>query len=120
MKIQELKNTNAIYSTSFHDDTIETTPKNLRLVLGEEPDDFGPGDKVSLQWTLQLEEPIQTPIPFTIYDWKERMPACDNPERLYRFHIGARNEAESRKVTKALKELLRVRILPKKVQGKGI
>lgn len=96
MRIKQYKG--KFISTSFHGDTIRTSCNKLVELFGNYHQ--GDPDKVNFEWSLILDDKI----PFDIYDWKwyeltESM--------VIDYHIGARNEEESRLVKEELNKLLK-------------
>ena len=91
-KINKVSRTDGfITGTSFHGHTILTTVNELTTEFGE-PNCIDDG-KVMYEWPLEFENEDGDMIQFYIYDWKEGNPS--RSRRLH-FHIGAKNEAESR------------------------
>lgn len=76
---------------------IQATRANLIRVFGE-PQDFGPGDKVSLQWGIEFADGTVA----TLYDWKRD----EAPEihEVYDWHIGGFTTHAVRAVHNAYRE----------------
>lgn len=86
--------------TQFFWDTVKSSVTKLTKVFGE-PRCVGTcDDKVQYEWNLSYNE-----IPFDIYDWKEYYTI--DPNEKIDWHIGARNEDESKMITKIVKEALK-------------
>ena len=94
----EIKSNNTFVSTSFWGDTIFTSAKKLIKLFGnyEDSDPL----KVNYEWNLILDNKI----PFSIYDWKEPDLTLDQD---IDYHIGARNEKESKKIAIILNKLIK-------------
>lgn len=75
---------------------VNTSFDHLVSVLGE-PERYGPGGKVQVEWTLQYG-----PHVMTIYDWKEY---GRRPESVRDWHIGGHN----REVIHIVNDILGVR-----------
>jgi hypothetical protein len=82
---------------SFEGDYILASCNDIRSKLDVDVACYG-GDKTHFEFELELEDGT----PFILYDWKEG-DWVDEDTKLY-YHIGARTQAESRKVLAALRE----------------
>lgn len=110
IKNTERKN---IYGTSFHNGVIKASFNELVAAFGDNYFDDGPY-KVSAQWSLEFEE---SGICFSIYDWKEydNYPV-DNPDDVYEWHIGTKDERLTHVVVNTLKKLgFRARVSQKRM-----
>ena len=83
--------------TSFHDNTVYTTVKELTRICGEPVYDGNDGqDKVNFEWHM---ETVKGDV-FTIYDWKEyRSLSLDEP---IEFHIGGHSQAVTKRACNEL------------------
>ena len=89
--------------SSFHGDTIRTTPDKLMRLWDAAGLDYYDGntgeDKTNFDFGGQIKD-----LPFFVYDWKEYRP-CAIHEALT-FHIGAEDQIKSRWAKELLTELL--------------
>ena len=87
--------------TSFHGDTIFTTPQKLINLLGQ-PQCFDNSgrDKTNMDWCCETDEGDI----FTIYDWKEYRKL--KMENKYEFHIGGFDREITSKIGSKLRGLL--------------
>lgn len=96
----EFKHCDNIAGTKFFWDTVKSTVAELVKVFGY-PECCGDDEcETQYEWNLSYNE-----IPFSIYDWKEYHIIKKNEE--INWHIGARNEDESKMITKLVKEALK-------------
>lgn len=96
----EFKYCSNIAGTQSFGDTVKSTVAELTKVFGE-PECVGDcDDKTQYEWDFSYNE-----IPFAIYDWKEYH-TIKMKEKID-WHIGARNQDESKMITKIVKEALK-------------
>ena len=77
---------------SFFGHTIRATQKQLELLLGFDHNASKDG-KSRFIWHKTIDD-----IPFCVYDWKIEA----GPNETIDWHIGARNEEESKKIQRIL------------------
>lgn len=77
---------------SFFGHTIRATQKQLELLLGFDHNASKDG-KSRCIWHKTIDD-----IPFCVYDWKIEV----EPDETIDWHIGARNEEESKKIQRIL------------------
>ena len=93
----EIKSNNTFVSTSFWGDTIFTNAKELIRLFG----DYKESDPLKVNYEQNLI--LDNKIPFSIYDWKE--PDLTMTQDI-NYHIGARNEKESKEIAKVLNKII--------------
>ena len=79
-------------TNSFFGHTINATQKQLELLLGFNHRASKDG-KSRCIWHKELDD-----MPFCVYDWKTKA----KPDEKIDWHIGARNEEESKKIQEIL------------------
>jgi len=95
--MEKIKLSDQELGSSFHDQTITTTPQALIDLIGHPQWEDNTGDdKVNFDWSCELEDGTY----FTIYDWKEYRSLNLN-ERI-EFHIGGMNKSDTVKARQAL------------------
>ena len=99
----ELKEITTHRPSSFHGDTIKTTPDKLMRLWDAAGIEYYSGNDGEGKTNYDFGGQIQD-IPFFVYDWKEYR-VCAIHESL-KFHIGAENQTKSRWAVKLLEELL--------------
>lgn len=77
---------------SFFGHTIRATQKQLELLLGFDHNASKDG-KSRCTWHKTIDN-----MPFCVYDWKTKA----EPDETIDWHIGARNEEESKKIQRIL------------------
>ena len=77
---------------SFFGHTIRATQKQLELLLGFDHNASKDG-KSRCIWHKTIDD-----MPFCVYDWKMKA----EPDETIDWHIGARNEEESKKIQRIL------------------
>ena len=102
--MKKLENYSQLDGTSFHGDTIETTPNTLiKLSKSVEAEYFADNtgeDKTNFVFEFLTDDGI----PFSVYDWKEyRQLGFDE---VVTFHIGTHTGSDSKSAVKALKQIL--------------
>ena len=101
MKINRISDFKKTNGTSFSGLTFEATTNQIIDAVGEPDYRGGADDKVTRDWSLELEDGTI----FTIYDWKEYCD-FDDDEAVY-WHIGTKwdDKEAADKVEKALVEI---------------
>jgi len=79
---------------------VETTRAELVRAFGE-PEEYGLGDKVTIEWGLEFPDGEIA----TIYDWKRYEEGSPELDELYAYHVGGNKERALLLVKQALKEI---------------
>ena len=90
-----------VLSTSFFGVCVKAKVSDMVKALGE-PHYTDADDDTSLEWLFETE----SGMPFTIYDWREKVPANVNREQVCEFHIGAYSKKDAEKAKKIINEYL--------------
>lgn len=86
----------SVLGTSFFGDSILATQNQLEETLGIEHRKT-PDGKCHCEWKLYIND-----LPCCVYDWKEDY----EPDQEIYWHVGARNQNESKKITKIINDML--------------
>ena len=90
-----------VLSTSFFGVCVKAKVSDMIKALGV-PHFTDADDNTSLEWMFETEHGM----PFTIYDWQEKVPANENREQVYEFHIGGNSKKESERAKAIIEEYL--------------
>lgn len=90
-----------VLSTSFFGVCVKAKVNDMVKALGE-PHFIDADDDTSLEWLFETE----SGMPFTIYDWREKVSANVNREQVCEFHIGAYSKKDAEKAKKIINEYL--------------
>ena len=101
-----IKDPDATTGTSLQGYT-QTTLRQLIEVFGE-PEQYGEGDKVTVEWCLKFEDGTVA----SIYDWKRYELGTPELDEIYEWHIGGSSDA----AVYAVQEQLGVRAESHKLQ----
>lgn len=99
--MKQIFDTDRMNGTSFHDNVIVATVRELTELIGEPNFSNNTGeDKTNFEWILENSEGDA----FTLYDWKNYRPLGMDEE--VEWHIGARSAAISLTSKLELKQLI--------------
>ena len=90
-----------VLSTSFFGVCIKAKVSDMVKALGE-PHFTDADDNTSLEWMFETEYGM----PFTIYDWQEKVPANVNREQVCEFHIGGNTKKGAERAKAIIEEYL--------------
>jgi len=102
-----MKAPSTITGTSFHGQTVFTTPQKLIDLADLIGADYYQGNSGEDKTNFDFDFSTDDDIYFTVYDWKEYRVL--DPHEIVEFHIGAASDLDAREALLAL-ELILVRL----------
>ena len=90
-----------VLSTSFFGVCVKAKVSDMVKTLGE-PHFTDADEKTSIEWIFETEYGM----PFTIYDWQEKVPANVNREQVCEFHIGGNTKKGAERAKAIIEEYL--------------
>lgn len=92
-----------VLSTSFFGVCVKANVNDMVKALGE-PHFTDADNNTSLEWAFETEYGM----PFTIYDWQEKVPANVNREQVCEFHIGSNSKKGAERAKDIIEEYLHI------------
>jgi len=102
--MKKLENYSQLNGTSFHGDTIETTPNELMQVSNSVEAEYSADNTGEDKTNFVFEFLTDDGIPFSVYDWKEYRQL--GSYEVTTFHIGTHTGSDSKSAVNALKQIL--------------